>query len=378
MALTTNPEAFAPGEYIREELEERGWSQLDLAEILGRPPQAVNEIISGKRTITPETAQALADALGTSAQLWMNLDSAYQLARLAGRDDAVSRKARLYEIAPLKDMQKRGWIERSSSITVVESQVLDFYGINSLDQPIHLHHAARKSTDYGSITPAQLAWLYRVRNLSRDVSTTGKFSEGALSVALDELQQLKGEVEGTRKVSAVLAKAGVRFLIVAPLPNSKIDGVCLWLDENSPVIALSLRFDRIDWFWHTLMHELAHLKNGEGKEQPTLDTQLVGSDAQPFEQKMEKEKDADLFATSFLVDPSRLDNFITSVHPLYSKVKVAAFANKMHIHPGIVVGQLQHRKKIAYAHSRDFLVKVKEVVTASTLTDGWGDAMILR
>lgn len=377
MALLINPEAFAPGDYIREELEARGWSQLDLAEILGRPPQAVNEIISGKRSITPDTAYALADALGTSAQLWMNLDSAYQLARLSGRDHSVARRAKLYELAPLKEMQKRGWIERSSNITVLESQVLEFYGISGLDQPIYFQHAARKSTDYGTVTPAQLAWLYRARNLARAISTTGKFSQQSLSDALAELKQLKGEIEETRKVAAVLAKAGIRFLIVAPLPHSKIDGVCFWLTEDAPVIALSLRFDRIDWFWHTLMHEVAHLKNGEGKEHPTLDTQLVGSDAQPFEQKMDKEKIADLFAAGFLIDKSQLDNFIARVHPLYSKVKITAFAKKLHVHPGIVVGQLQHRKKITYAHSREYLVKVKNVVAASALTDGWGDVMDL-
>lgn len=378
MALPTNPEAFPPGEYIREELETRGWSQLDLAEILGRPPQAVNEIISGKRAITPDTAHALADAFGTSAQLWMNLDTAYQLARLPGRDNSISRKAKLYEIAPLKDMQKRGWIERSSNIAVLESQVLDFYGIASLDQPIYLHHAARKSTDYGAISPAQLAWLYRARNLAGAVSTTGKFSKQTLAKALVELAGLKAEVEETRKVASVLARAGIRFVIVEPLPHSKIDGVCFWLANESPVVALSLRFDRIDWFWHTLMHEMAHVENGEGKENPTLDTQLVGSDAQPFDQKMDKEKTADLFASSFLVDQSKLDSFIARVHPLYSRVRIGAFAHKVHVHPGIVVGQLQHRKKIAYAHSREYLVKVKEVVTASTLTDGWGESVQLN
>jgi HTH-type transcriptional regulator / antitoxin HigA len=376
MPITTNPEAFAPGEYIREELEARGWSQLDLAEILGRPPQAVNEIISGKRAIMPDTARALGEALGTSAQLWMNLESAYQLAKLAGRDDSVSRKAKLYEIAPLKDMQKRGWIEQSSNIAVIESQVLSFYNIPSFDQPIYLHHAARKSTDYGSITSAQLAWLCRARNLARGISTTGEFSERSVTGALAELDKLKAEVEGARRVPAVLAKAGIRFLIVAPLPHSKIDGVCFWLDEESPVIALSLRFDRIDWFWHTLMHEMAHLKNGEGKDKPTLDTQLVGSDAQPFDQKMDTEKTADLFATTFLVDQAKLDNFIARVHPLYSKAKIAAFANKIHVHPGIVVGQLQHKGKITYAHSREYLVKIKELVISSALTDGWGEPQL--
>jgi len=377
MTIPINPEAFAPGDYIREELEARGWSQLDLAEILCRPPQAVNEIISGKRAVTPDTAKSLAEAFGTSAQLWMNLESAYQLARTSLPNDSVARRAKLYEIAPIKEMQKRGWIEKTSNIDVLESQVMGFYGISNLAQPIYLNHAPRKSTDYGSITPAQLAWLYRARNLARAVSITGAFSDHALANCLKELSRLKSAAEETRKVPAILADAGIRFLVIAPLPHTKVDGVCFWLDHASPVIAVSLRFDRIDWFWHTLMHEIAHLKNGEGKEQPTLDTELVGSDAQPFEQKMESEKRADLFASGFLIDPEKLNSFIARVHPLYSKMKIAAFASRMHVHPGVVVGQLQHRKKIAYTHSRDYLVRVKDVIIATALTDGWGDTVLI-
>ena len=134
MALSINPEAFAPGDYIREELEARGWSQLDLAEILGRPAQAVSEIVSGKRAVTPETAKSLSEAFGTSAQLWMNLESSYQLACLKSGDDSVTRRAKLYEIAPLKEMQKRGWISRNhrASKLALESQVLKFYGISKV------------------------------------------------------------------------------------------------------------------------------------------------------------------------------------------------------------------------------------------------------
>ena len=66
-------EVFPPGEFIREELEERGWTQEDFAAILGRSPRLVNEVIMGKRGITPETANGLSAAFGTSAQFWMNL-----------------------------------------------------------------------------------------------------------------------------------------------------------------------------------------------------------------------------------------------------------------------------------------------------------------
>jgi len=66
-------EAFPPGDLIREELEERGWTQADLAEIIGRDEAVVSAIMTARRQITPEIAQAFADAFGTSAQFWMNL-----------------------------------------------------------------------------------------------------------------------------------------------------------------------------------------------------------------------------------------------------------------------------------------------------------------
>jgi HTH-type transcriptional regulator/antitoxin HigA len=106
-----------------------------------------------------------------------------------------------------------------------------------------------------------------------------------------------------------------------------------------------------------------------------LDTELVGVDAQPFEDKGDAEKAADLFAANFLVNQAKLDRFVARVHPLYSKVKISAFANSHEVHPGIVVGQLQHRRKIAYAHSRDLLVKVRNIIISSTLTDGWGSTV---
>ena len=74
MPTTLTPgEAFPPGEYLRDELEERGWTGEEFAEIIGRPVQTVSEILNGRKQIVSETALAIADALGTSAELWVNL-----------------------------------------------------------------------------------------------------------------------------------------------------------------------------------------------------------------------------------------------------------------------------------------------------------------
>jgi HTH-type transcriptional regulator / antitoxin HigA len=72
-------EAFPPGDHLREEIEYRGWSQGDLARIMGRPVQVINEIINGRKAITARTARELEAALGSSAELWMNLETSYQL-----------------------------------------------------------------------------------------------------------------------------------------------------------------------------------------------------------------------------------------------------------------------------------------------------------
>ena len=70
------PKVFPPGDFIREEIEARGWTQADFAKILGRPLQSVNAMINGKKTITPQTAVELAAALGTSPEFWLNLEAA--------------------------------------------------------------------------------------------------------------------------------------------------------------------------------------------------------------------------------------------------------------------------------------------------------------
>ena len=85
-------EIFPPGEFLKEELEARAWSQIELADIMGRPVKLVNEIILGKRAITPETAMQLGDALGTGPEFWMNLESQYQLSKVAPQEGRVSHR----------------------------------------------------------------------------------------------------------------------------------------------------------------------------------------------------------------------------------------------------------------------------------------------
>src|SRR5947208_14397392 len=124
MSSRVPAEVFAPREFIREEIEARGWSQGDLAQIMDRPLRVINELIAGKKQITPETARGLSKAFGDDDPLyWMNLDSAYRLASTAPADEAVSRRAKLYSLFPVREMTKRKWIEPSDNLDVIEHRV---------------------------------------------------------------------------------------------------------------------------------------------------------------------------------------------------------------------------------------------------------------
>lgn len=146
-------EVFPPGEFIRDELEERGWTQNDLAEIMGRPIQAISEIVSGKKAITPETAQGLAGAFGTTPELWLNLENAYRLSLTKTDSAQVARKARLYSLAPVHDLVERGWIQGSSNVSILETEIIQFFGLQTIDDEPSRRFAARKSTAYDSMTP---------------------------------------------------------------------------------------------------------------------------------------------------------------------------------------------------------------------------------
>lgn len=374
MATRRPAEVFPPGDFLREELEERGWSQSDLAEILGRPPAAVNEVIKGRRRITPDTATALAAALGTSPAFWMNLEAAFQLWQVRSKDTgSVTRRAVLYDRAPVREMVRRGWIEPSDSVEVLERQILDFLGVNSIDdKPTVLQHAAaRKSSPYTESTPAQTVWLVRAMQLARTIQA-GHYSGKSLDRALVQVRMLAHAVQEARHLSRVLAEAGIRLVIVEPLPGSRIDGATFWLDKSSPVIALSLRYDRLDNFWFTLLHELQHVRSGEA----ALDTDLAIAHEDPT--KPESEILADEFASSFLIEPRELESFVARVRPLYSTRRIEAFAKTMRVHPAIVVGQLQHREEVAWSSFRKLLVPIRDLVTASTITDGWGTVLPAR
>jgi HTH-type transcriptional regulator/antitoxin HigA len=86
-------EVFPPGDYLRDELESRGWTQGDFARVIGRPFQVVNEIINNRKRITVETAKAIALAMGTSPEFWLNLQNYYDLHTTPDPDPGIVKRA---------------------------------------------------------------------------------------------------------------------------------------------------------------------------------------------------------------------------------------------------------------------------------------------
>jgi HTH-type transcriptional regulator / antitoxin HigA len=367
-------ETFPPGEVIKEELEARGWTQRDLADIMGVQPSIVSALVKGTKPISLDLARNLHAALGPSAQYWINMDTAYRLNLPAEKHNATSARSELFKLAPVNEMIKRGWIESSNDVDVLRTRVHAFLKKETPEEiEADLLFAARKGGDYQTkLTPPQRAWLRRVKTLGRAVHAA-KFTNDSVAAALQKLRPLMASPEEVRHIPRILAECGIRFLIVEHLQQTRIDGVCLWLSKDEPVIALSMRYDRLDYFWFTLLHELGHVANGDGLTVVlTPDCDLVGDQATKTSEKPEIEQRADRFASERLIPPTDMDGFIARVRPLFSKVKIQGFALRLGVHPAIVIGQLQHRGAIHWSHSREFLVKVRDVITASATTDGWG------
>ena len=354
----------SPGEYIKQELEARGWSQADLAKITGRPLPTINEIIGAKRAIMPEMAVALGIAFGSGAALWVHREAAYRLSLVQTKDSNTERFAKLYAIAPIKEMQRRNWINNADSADEIEQSLKEFFGKQSLDDIAQINAAARQTNGGEPLSTHQQAWLNQSRRLA-GVLNVRKFNPSTFEQSLIELRKFAKNREGAKNVPRFLAEIGVRLVINEGLSKARIDGAAFWLDSESPVVVLSMRFDRIDCFWHTLMHELRHIANNDVE---SLDSDLIGEHRERA--VMDFEMRADSEGAELLIPQKQLESFITRNAPIFTKERINQFAHRMEIHPGIIVGQLQHKGAISYKQFREALVKVRELVTTTAITDG--------
>ncbi len=360
-----------PGDIIKEELEAREWSQADLAYVLGIPAQSVNAILNGKRSISTDMAKALGQAFDVSPAFFSNLQASYDLSVASEPDPSIAARARFQDHFPVREMIKRRWLDEDLEPALLEIQIMRFFHASRISDVPYLNHAAKKSSyEDRCIPPVQLAWLFRVRQIAKEI-VAPKYSEKKLRSALSILRTLMSAPEEARRVPKLLNECGIRFVLVESLPKAKIDGVCFWLDNYSPVIGMSCRYDRIDNFWFVLRHELEHVLNGDGKmegEEIVDDYDVLSNSATlPKEELVANEAAAD-----FCVEQEKLMSFIARKAPFFSERDIRGFASTLGVHVGIVVGQL-HARTGEFRLFRKHLVKIRHHVSVSAVTDGWGD-----
>lgn len=364
-----------PGSYIREEMEARGWNQRDLAFIVGCNVEALNAIINGKRGISAEMAKALGDAFDVAPEFFANLQQAFEMAQAKNPYEGVAERRQMQTAYPIREMIQRGWIT-ATNVTMLETQVARFFGLESIGDVPHMAHRAKK-TRYDEIPAPQLAWLFRVKQLARAVPAP-EYSENKLREALKTFETMLLAPEEARLVPKVLSECGVRFIVVEKLPNAGIDGVCFWLDEQSPVIGVSLQRDQIDNFWFVLRHECEHVLNRDGLHEEVIDESLGGNNASTDSSVPAQERKANAAAANFCAPALQMNDFMIRKKPYYYEKDVVAFARIHRRHPGLIVGQMQRRlDNYAYLTKYTAQVKIRHAVIPAAIADGWGQSIPL-
>ena len=357
--LSYRPAAVSPpGDTLAELIEERGIAQAELARRMGRPINAINEMVLGSKEITEDTALELERVLGTPAHFWLARESRYReyLARQRDADRAESRLDWLNTL-PLKQLQDAGILPRGRLTPAFKSAliepVLKFFGVASPEgwavqygrvQVAFRRANPAKQTDNAAIT----AWL-RVGELAAHRKELPAYSAALLQGNIQAMRALTTSPAadiGNGLVN-LCASAGVVLAFVPPFKGTHVTGAARWQGER-PLIQMSLLGKWNDVFWFSFFHEIAHILK-HPKRAVFLDD---ASSAATIQSKEETE--ANQFSAEVLIPPvqqrllNQLELNITSVQK---------FARSIDIHPGIVVGSLEHHKRIPHG---SVLTKLKD------------------
>lgn len=340
--MTNNlAEAFPAGELLADELDARGWTQAEFAEILDRPAQFVSEIISGKKEITRESAVQIAAALGTSPEYWLNLQNAYLLwtqrndTTVQAQLSAVRLRARLQELAPTSLLEKRGLI-RGGSLAAQRQALEELFEVDDIFDEPELLIAARRANQDEPVINTQLAWAACARRLA-DTRTVAPYDATGLEKVAGQVTSMAKAPEGVRELPAAFAAVGVRLVYLEAFPSSKIDGCSLSHADGGPVICISGRGKRLDKVLYTILHEAAHIHLGHLNKEPYI------VDDQERRPLSGLEDEADRVASSWVL-PLPLPQVPDRVTAPW--IAVEAYA--MGVHPIVLVGQLQNAGRIPW------------------------------
>ncbi len=320
-------------EAIEFRMDQSGLTRRDLAPFIGSSAK-VSEVLSGKRPITMSMARALHHHLGIPADVLLQEPG-------ASLPDAIPDIK--WTRFPLKAMLKAGWLPdvpdlRDRAEELVSGLMERAGGRAFAAAPLYRKNDNRrvnaKTDDY-----ALRAWCWKVLAQAREKQTEAKYQTGvATPQLLRQIAQLSVLEDGPVQAREILASHGVGLEHVSHLPKTHLDGAALRLPDGRPVIGLTLRYDRIDNFWFTLLHELAHiglhLDRYEDEEGFVDDHSLRGTE------KGETEEDADQWAQNALIPPEVWGEGVILEDS--GPMAVMLMAYEAQVHPAIVAGRIRY------------------------------------
>lgn len=337
-----------PGEILAEVMEERGITGAELARRLGCTEKHVSQLINGKVPLTTAMALQLEQVLAIPAQFWNSLEFNYssEQRRAEQRLGYVAFRGWM-QAFPVAAMRTAGYLSSAVGQSVTErvEALLQFFGVTSPDAwEAQWQHATARFRKAPSFDPDQAtvrAWLRR-----------GEIEAARIACAPYDAERLRAVLPELRKLTrhppqvfqpgavAICASAGVALTFVPALPKLALSGATRWLGDKA-VVHLSLRHRTDDQLWFSFFHEICHVL--EHKKSAIFLDAANDHDGDPAEEK------ANEFARDILIPPNRL-TWLLSHWDGRSLAQIVKFAEDEGIAPGIVVGRLQHDRRLLFTH----------------------------
>lgn len=346
--------AIPPGEYLEEVIEELGMTKDELARRMARPPSKLSPIFKGEKAITPDTALQLEKVVGVPAHIWLGLEAEYRLT--LARQMTEQEQQRLREEGRLvaaycyPQLVKAGVVAKTTKPLEKVRELQRFFGVATLlaVPDVRTYRAAFRqgaSTRHRRSPEAIAAWLRLVERRGAAIET-GSFERVRLRAGLPALRALTTSDSDAflPELSSLLAEAGVAFVVVPHFPGTRVHGATFRAGGEKAILAMTIRGSWADVFWFSFFHEIGHLLLHDKRE-----VILEDEDADPANKK--REAQADAFARDTLIPAADYARFVTRRD--FAAQAVTAFANEIGVDPGIVVGRLQHDRRLRHDSCND-------------------------
>ena len=328
----------SPVEAIKFRMEQLGLNQADMTRYIGSKSN-VSEVLSGKRSLSLSMMRKLHAGLGIPAEVLLQ-DPDAQFPTSYGELE--------WEKFPLKELAKRNIIPAFINSKNQAEEAIRWL-IQEAGSPKTLTACHRKGTWNGSDGDAYatLAWELIVRSKARQVHLPVKFDPENFTVDhLRRITHLSIYDDGPLKAKEYLAKRGIVLVTERPFKKTYLDGVALLLDDGTPVVGMTLRFDRLDYFWFTLLRELAHVIKHLG----VGDTTCILDYETSIENLEARETEANEIAAESFIPSSIWES--SEAKKTSNKKAVQFLARNLDIHEAIVAGRLRKERKNYHIHSQ--------------------------